>query len=189
MKSEKPTPHPHEPSIGPGFLPTEEPAKKRGPAFLKLKPDQRIAAICISPIWTGAITHYYARRMHLHTGNDCPFCAHGSDKRFYAWIHIASDDLARQFVLQLPSSARPVLSKQYDIHGTLRGCHLHAFRDGKHANTPTAIEWRSGPDNHITLPEPFDVTGMLLTLMAPTATHTDLVEPLPDPNQQKELPL
>jgi len=177
MKSEEATPESPHPSIGNGLLPTNEPQRDRGPQFLKLTPGQRLAAICLSPVWTGAITHYYARRMQLHTANDCPFCAHKSQPRFYAWIHIATEDLLKQFILQLPSSARPQLTHHYEVHGTLRGSHLYASRDGKHLNTPTTIEWRSPPEAHPLLPEPLDLTARLLTLMDPSIKHKDQTQP------------
>lgn len=168
MKLEESTPANNSPMIGPGLLPTDEPAKKHGPQFLKLAPNQKLSVICLSHVWTGAITHYYARRMHLHTSHDCPFCAHKSEPRFYAWLHVMTDDEAKQFILQLPSSTRPLLSKQFDVYGTLRGCHLFALRDGKHPNTPTSIEWRRAPETNRILPAEIDLTRTLLTLMLPT---------------------
>lgn len=162
-------PNPPEVLLGRGLLPAQETKTKRGPNFLKLKPNQRIPLTCLSHVWTGAYTHYYARRMYLHLNAECPFCAHKSEIRFHTWIHVITDDLATQYLMQLSSTARPALTKQFDQYGTLRGSHLYAFRDGPHNNTPTTIDWRSPPQNDKNLPEEIDIARVLLTLMAPSA--------------------
>lgn len=176
-------------ALGDGLLPEKEVKKRKGPPFLKLTPGQKLEAIILSDVWTGAITHFTSNRMTLHQLVNCPHCAAGSDRRWYSWIHCVTHDGANQFILQLASSMRPVLSKHHDEYHTLRGAAILIRRNGKSPNTPTTIEF-VGHTTHVNkLPEAIDLKLTLLAVMDPTAYAKANPVQKNDLPGQKELPL
>ena len=144
-----------------GMLPPDTPNAQAIVPWLKLEPGTRLKATCLSATWLGAQTHWMEGRMKVHTSPTCRWCESGSPIRFYFFLHLASPNLGRQYIVQLSAGNTSVLVSARDQYGSLRGCSVELARRSKAANSPTTIAILGPPYESKDLPPQIDIRDKL----------------------------
>ena len=156
---------PQPPTYGHGLPPPPPSPHAGGLPFIKLTPGQRQSITILSHHWFAALTHYAGGRTKLCLPPDCAYCKSGSKIRWYAWLHILTPKMLRQWLCQFSPGQHGVLLAAHDTYGTLRGCPAVLARPGSAPNTPLQIQINGPPTVGNHLPEPADVPALLTIYM------------------------
>ena len=161
MKEELRSPGTPTPSAGKGHTPA--PTINQGPlvTWLKLAPRTKVTVYCCSDTWFGADTHWAGGRMKMHTMPTCRHCTAKSPLRFYAFLHVASPNGGREYLVQLSAANLGALTRAHGMYGTLRTCKMELARPGTHANSPTILSITAGPIHMPELPPEIDIAEKL----------------------------